>query len=143
MQEREGIPKFVVEKYQDNIFFMIYIDQCPMEAVETRTSWIMPMGYEVEKKILELNAQHLLNNSMDAFEERFGTYAEKRLKLHSQFKKLKLVRKARKEVKAYVESIGITKEAIREARKRNRLLVEESIKDKKAKPEFFAPKTRQ
>lgn len=58
-----------------------------MEAMEPRTSWIMPMEYEAEKKIIELYEQHLLNKLVDTSEERFRTYAEKSFKLHKQFKK--------------------------------------------------------
>lgn len=79
MQVRERIPKSVVEKYQDTICFMVEIDQCLMEVVETRTAQIMPMGYEVEEQILEMYSQHLLSKSVDTSEERFDTFFEKDL----------------------------------------------------------------
>lgn len=82
MHEREMIPKSIVDKHQDTIYFMVDIDQCLMEVVEIRTSWILPMGYEVEEKILELYAQHLLSKLVDPNELRFVTYKEKSLKLH-------------------------------------------------------------
>lgn len=82
MHDREMIPKFIVEKYQDSICFMVDINQCLMEAVEPQTIWIMLMGYEVEEKILELYAHHMLSQLVDPNEERFGTYKEKILKLH-------------------------------------------------------------
>lgn len=61
MQNRERIPKEIVEKYQDTIHFMVETGQCLMEFVELRTSWIMPMGYEVKGHVLEAYAQHLLS----------------------------------------------------------------------------------
>lgn len=76
MQRKERIPKEIVEKYQDTIFFMVDTDQCLMEAIESRTSWIMPMVYEVEGHSLVVYAQHLLRKPMDKFKERFGTYKE-------------------------------------------------------------------
>lgn len=77
------VPNEIVEKYEDSICFMVEIDQCLMEAVESRTSWIMPMGYEVEGHVLDMYAQHLLSKPVDKSEERFGTYKEKSLSLHS------------------------------------------------------------
>jgi len=55
MQARERIPQSLVEKYKDTICFMVETDQCLMEAVEPRTVWIMPMGYEVDEQIVELH----------------------------------------------------------------------------------------
>lgn len=87
MHDRERIPKTIVEKYQDTIVFMVDIDQCLMETIEPSTIWIMPMGYEVDEKILEPHAQHLLRKLVDPLQERFGTYVEKSLKLHKKLKK--------------------------------------------------------
>lgn len=38
MHEREWIPKSIMDKYQDTIYFMVDMDQCLMEAVETKNS---------------------------------------------------------------------------------------------------------
>lgn len=86
MHERERIPNSIVQKYQDTICFMVDTDQCLMEVVEPGTSWIMPMGYEVDEQILELYTQHLLSKLVDPSEERFETYAKKSLKLQRQLK---------------------------------------------------------
>lgn len=56
MHDRERIPKSIVEKYQDTIFFMVDIYQCLMEVVEPHIIQIIPMGYEVGEQILELYA---------------------------------------------------------------------------------------
>jgi len=61
MQTRERIHQSLVEKYKDTVCFMVDTDQCLMEAVEPRIVWIMPMGYEVDEKIIELHIQHLLS----------------------------------------------------------------------------------
>lgn len=45
--------------------------------------WIMPMGYEVDKQILELYVEHMLSKLVDPNEERFWTYKEKILKISS------------------------------------------------------------
>lgn len=62
---------------------MFDTDQCLMEDAEPRTSWIMPIRYEVEGYILDAYAQHLLRKLVDTSKERFGTYKEKSLYLHS------------------------------------------------------------
>lgn len=90
MQSREIIPKEIVEKYEDTICFMVDTNQCLMEVVEPRTSWIIPMGYEVEGHIIDAYAQHLLSKLVDKSKERFETYKEKSLDLHSKFKKSKI-----------------------------------------------------
>lgn len=74
--------------------------------------WIMVMGYEVDEIFLELYAQHLLSQLVDPNEERFETYKEKSLKLHQQFKKSVIQKKAQKEVEALAKSMGISKEAV-------------------------------
>lgn len=82
MHERERIPKSILEKYQNTICFMVDTNQYLMEVVDPQISWIMPMRYEVDEKILELYAQHLLCKPVDPSEERFSTYVEKSLMLH-------------------------------------------------------------
>lgn len=82
---RERIPKEVVEKYVNSICFTVDKDQCHMEAVEPRTAWILPMGYEVDAQTLEVYAQHLLIKSVDSNEPRFDTFKEKDMELHEKF----------------------------------------------------------
>ena len=48
MHQRERLPSPIVEKYKDTICFMVDSNTCQMEIVELRTSWVMPMGYDVE-----------------------------------------------------------------------------------------------
>lgn len=98
MQSRERISKEILEKYENTICFMVEIDQCLMEAVEPRMVWIMLMGYEVDANTLDMYAQHLLRKTVDEKEERFGTYKEKSLRLHSQFTKPGMQKRVRKEV---------------------------------------------
>lgn len=77
MKMRYRIPKSIVEKYKDTICFMVETDTTCMEAVEPRTKWIHPLGYEVEEPILEAYAQVLLSTPKDPNEPRWGTYEEK------------------------------------------------------------------
>lgn len=143
MQRREIIPKEIVEKYGDTICFMVDTNQCLMEAIEPRTSWILPMGYEVEVHILDAYAQYLLRKLVDNSKERFSTYKEKSLSLHSKFKKLEIQKKVKKEVEQLAKNMRITKEVFRRAREKNILKEEDMVKTKKAKPEDHVPKPKQ
>ncbi|XP_059068433.1 uncharacterized protein LOC131858953 [Cryptomeria japonica] len=101
------------------------------------------MGYEVEENILELYAKHMLIKPVDPDEERFGTYAEKSLKLHQKFKKSMIQKKVWKEVEALAKRMGITKEAIWKEKEENILFEEQIVKvEKKAKLEAYTPKPR-
>lgn len=142
IQSRERIRKEIVVKYEDSICFMVDTDQCLMEDIEPKIVWIMPKGYEVSSDILNAYAQHLLRNPVDKSEEMFGTYKEKILSLHSQFTKLGMQRRVRKEVEQLLEDMGITKEVVRRARERNILKEEDMVKPKKIKPKTPSPKPR-
>lgn len=139
MQSRERIPKDIVQKYENTIYFMVDKDQCRMEAVEPRTVWIMLMGYEVDGNTLDAYAQHLLSKQVNEKEERFGTYKEKDLDLHKKFIELTRKRKVRKEVEELVEQMGISKEVVQRAREHN-ILKEDIMKPKKTKPVSTPPK---
>jgi len=65
---------------------MVDTDQCLMEEVEPRIVWIMPMGYEVDEKILELHVQHLLSQPKDPEAKRFGTFKELSVKIHVELR---------------------------------------------------------
>lgn len=55
MHERERIPKKMIEKYKDEIIFMVSIDECIIKVVEPRIVWILAMGYEIiEQEIISL-----------------------------------------------------------------------------------------
>lgn len=107
MQSRERIPKDIVEKYENTIYFMMDKDQCHMEAIKPRTIWIMPMGYEVDGNTLDVYAQHPLSKLVDKEEERFNIYNKKDLDLHNKFTKPERKRKVRKEVEELAEQMGI------------------------------------
>lgn len=53
MKNRKRIPKEIVEKYEQTIFFMVDKDQYLIEFMDLRIVWIIPMGYEFDSIILE------------------------------------------------------------------------------------------
>ncbi|XP_059070821.1 uncharacterized protein LOC131860422 [Cryptomeria japonica] len=78
---REGIGW---EKYiKLNVLSLNTMDY-QMEAIYPRTTWVMPMGYEVEEDHLVAYAEHLLAQPVDTSAERFGTYKDKSLLVHNE-----------------------------------------------------------
>lgn len=63
---------------------MVDTDTCLMEAVIPKTAWVLPMGYEIDKDLPIEYAKHLLSQLADTTTERFGTYKEKLLQVHSE-----------------------------------------------------------
>lgn len=78
----KNIMRMLKNKFDDSICFTVDIDTCLMEVVVPRTTWVMPMGYEVDKDLLVSYTNHLLAQPIDTTIERFGTYKEKLQKVH-------------------------------------------------------------
>lgn len=116
MHARERIVTEVVNWYEKTIYFMVDTDTCMMEVVEPQFTWVMPMGYEVDKEVLVTYADHLLGQPVDSTTKCFGTYKEKSLQVHSELNQSVIAKKIRKEVEAFGEQAGFRKESIVEAR---------------------------
>lgn len=60
MSKISRIPKSVTERYSRNINFLVSIDLCHMEAVESRLVWIFELDYEVLEDEIDHYARILL-----------------------------------------------------------------------------------
>ena len=60
MKQRYMIPPTLVEKYKDELWFMVEIDFTCMEVVVPRVKFIEPMGYEISEELIEGYAQIIL-----------------------------------------------------------------------------------
>ena len=67
----------MVEKYKDDICFMVEIDFTCMEAVIPRMKFIEPMGYKMSTDLIEGYSKIILQFEVDSSCPRWGTYAEK------------------------------------------------------------------
>ena len=76
MKKRYRIPPSLVEKYKQDIFFMVEIDFTCMEAVIPRMKFIEPMGYEMSMELIEGYVQIILQSKIDTSCPRWGTYEE-------------------------------------------------------------------
>lgn len=77
MSLRVRISGDIVKKYEDDIYFIIKVDQCIMEAVEPRQEEVEPMGYEVMYDMLDGYASTLIASPLDSKEKRTDTYLER------------------------------------------------------------------
>lgn len=141
MKSGERILKEIVEKYEKTICFMVDKDQCLMEAVEPRIVWILPMGYEVDAATLDAYAQHMMSQSVDEKEERFGTFKEKDLELHKQFTAPARKRKVSKMAEEVVVQMRYTLEAVKQAREKHAQM-EGKEETKKPKAELVPSKAK-
>ena len=66
----------LVEKYKEEIFFMVETDFTCMEVVISRVKFIEPMGYEMNAKLIEGYAQIIFHFEIDSTCPKWGTYKE-------------------------------------------------------------------
>lgn len=116
MKQRVRIPKEIVNKYEGTICFMVNKDECFMEAAKPRMVLILPMCYKVDVGTIDAYAHHLLNAPVDSKEERFGTYKEKSMELHTKFTEPKRKRKVAKMVEEILMEEGHPRERVRAKR---------------------------
>ena len=103
MKLRFRIPPSLVEKYNDDIFFMVETDVTYMEAVEPRLKFIAPMGYEKIEQLIEEYEQIILEFERDMGCPRWGTYEEKVEEVHSEFHSKEIKKKLEKKIDAILK----------------------------------------
>ena len=74
MKLRYRIPPFMVEKYKDDLCFVVEIKNTCMEAMIPRVKFIEPMVYEMSTKLIKGYAQIILKSEKDTKCPRWGTY---------------------------------------------------------------------
>lgn len=120
MKARHRIPSEIVKKYEKDICFMVGTDTTCFEAVDPRTKWCLPMGYEVVADILTNMVEHVLAAPIDPSEERWGTYADKSSQVHDilhMAEKKRKVEKSLKRVQPKLDYLRITSMEGEEVRK--------------------------
>ena len=76
MKKRYRIPPALVEKYKDEIFFMVEEDFTCMEAVVRRVKFIEPMGYEMSEDLIEGYVMIILHSEVDSNYPRWGMFTK-------------------------------------------------------------------
>lgn len=76
MKKRSRIPQAIVEKYKNEIYFMVDTDFTLIEAIEPRVEFLDPLGYEIFEVEVEEYVNRLLKSKLDVNNTRFGTFEE-------------------------------------------------------------------
>lgn len=108
MKKRTRLSQKIVDKYKDNICFVIKKDEIWMEAVIPRTIWVTKMGYETDDHIIETYAKTLLEAPREPQEEVFGSAEtiESQIQSHKRVKKVEaVVRRGSRQAKAIKENV--------------------------------------
>lgn len=89
MNKRIRLSQEIVNKYKDDICFVIKKDEIWMKVVIPRTIWVIEMGYETDDHIIETYAKALLEAPNKPKEEVFGSVET----IESQIQSKKRVKK--------------------------------------------------
>ncbi|GLJ54638.1 hypothetical protein SUGI_1173840 [Cryptomeria japonica] len=119
MKQRIRLSQKIVDKYKDDICFVIKKDEIWMEVVIPRTIWVTEMGYETDDHIVETYAKALLEAPNEPKEEVFGSAEtiESQIQSKKRVKKVEaFVRKESRQAKAIKEDVlkktGITEDEL-------------------------------
>lgn len=77
MSQRVRTSGDILKKYEEEICFIIRVDECIMEAVKPRKEEVEPMGYEVMYDMLDGYASTLLASPLYPKKKRTETYLER------------------------------------------------------------------
>ena len=91
----------LVEKYKDELCFMVETYFTCMEAVVPQVKFIEPMGYEMSKDLIEGYAQIILHSEVDSNCPRCDTYYEKM----REVKTSQVIKDSKKKVEKVIDSI--------------------------------------
>lgn len=94
MKKRMRIPKYVVDTYKDDIYFMMETDITCMEVVQPRVMFVESLGYEVTKKTIDGYVKEILKSDLNENSDRWVT-TEERL---TDAQQLQLSKEAKKKV---------------------------------------------
>ena len=101
MKKRQRIHPALVEKYKDELCFMVETDFTCMEAVVPRVKFIEPMGCEMSEDLIEGYAQIILHSEVDSNCPIQGTYIEKM----REVKNSQVMKDSKKKVEKFIDSI--------------------------------------
>lgn len=109
MKKRSRIPQAIVEKYKNEICFMVETDFTFIEAVESRVEFIDPLGYEVLEVEVEEYVNKLLKCKLDVNNSRFGSYEENFNSMKSLHEEKLAKKRVESTIKKILKDTGMTK----------------------------------
>lgn len=81
-------------------------DTTLIKAVEPRTAWLAPMGYELDIDRASRSIKALLVEPKDPNATRFGTCEEAKLRIKMDLVRVKVSRKSKKMIDTLVKKFG-------------------------------------
>lgn len=106
MKQRLLIPASLVEKYANDVCFLVDIDYTYIQAAISRVRWLRPIGYEVNIDEASATITTLLAEEIDKSAPHFGTYDVVRSKVDMEMKTTSTLKKKEKLVKKLKAKLG-------------------------------------
>ena len=98
MKQRYRIPPVLIEKYKNELCFMVEMDKIYMEDAEPNVKFIEPMGYKMSEELIEGYAQIILQSEKEIEFLRWGTYKKKVREVHSELHSKEIKKKVEKKI---------------------------------------------
>lgn len=82
MYEREMMPTGIMDKYKEDICFIVNTNTCRLHAIQPITYWGLLMGYELDGCSVSPHVYELFSKYIDVNIIRFDSYEETYIKIH-------------------------------------------------------------
>ena len=99
MRKRSRIGVSLVEKYYDDVCFLVDTDYTYVQAIISRVAWLRPLPYEVIIDEITTTITALLAEEVDKSDKVFGKYEEAKTQITFNLKIATLERKIKNMMK--------------------------------------------
>ena len=106
MKQRLRIPVFLVERYYNDICFLVDIDYAYVQAITPRVRWLRPLGYEINVDEASTTITTLLAEEVDKNAKIFGNYDMLKSKVEIELKTTSTLKKKDRLVKKLKAKFG-------------------------------------
>ena len=106
MNKKLRIPISLVEKYFDDVFFLVDTNYTYFQVAVPRVRWLRPLGYEININETSTTITTLLVEEVDKEAKAFGHYELAKSKITMELKNASIIRKDKKLVKKLKEKFG-------------------------------------
>lgn len=111
MHKRFRIPPQLVEQHKEDLCFEVDTNTFIVRAMEPRTMWLPPMGYEMDIDAASIKIKGLLEKPIDIRATQYGNYEEVKNKIKLGILVPKSLRKNSRMISSLLENLGILVEA--------------------------------
>lgn len=125
MNKRSIIPSQLVEKYKNDVCFLVNTNTTLINEVESRIAWLPLMDYGLDIDWATKSIEALLEELKDKGATRFGTYEEAKTRIKMDLFGENIGRKSEKMISTLEKQFGDVEEQVEKS-------VEEVTKEKKS-----------